>query len=710
MALLLATPLEALGISKVIVDWLPYTNDLVSVYRILPDGSEVEVIGSPVQLSGGKAILYDTVAPVDVALHYRAELPESVVLRDDFSRVATDSWGSPTFAATGASWVNTGGAGTDYDVASNRGTHTNTTVNVSRRSTLTAGGYTDVRMEATTWLEATPTGAPISSGLHTRYVDSSNHYVFGVAFNPGGSVTASISKVVAGTFSVIASKTTTLGFAANQRYRMVGESVGTRHRMKVWSSESDVSPSEWTLEVVDSSFASGGLALRSTRSTGNTNTNPVISFDDVVAVNLVKQTISTTQAATISAAPHGWIRDPLVPARSVLLDNCSTHTFECLNAENFVFFRGLGGEQYESASGVFGVLNAARPVVVSQTRKDLTTELRFVSTTLNDILRVRTLFSPGRPLSLSLSPEYGWGLDSYGTAMFAALDVSAGRVNNRDMRKPYREWSVPLAVTDLDDNASDGWLGGNNIPIPGATYADMTATGQTYLQLRTVAASPEVTDTFTGRTVANGFGVAELGGTWVVASGGASSFSVSGGKGNIAHTVVNAPRRIVVGNLQANSRGFANFGITVTPTGGPVYFGLMARYIDINNYVLFLGEISTAGLVSGSIYSRVAGVDTLLAGPVSTGITHVPGTSYSMRYETNANVAYLKLYVFGTSEPGSQLATATIANPEINGAFGVYTSLDALNGDSLPQTITVDSVSINYNVRTYLDWAQGVYA
>ena len=196
-------------------------------------------------------------------------------------------------------------------------------------------------------------------------------------------------------------------------------------------------------------------------------------------------TLTTAGTATLVAGRDGWLRDPQEPGRSVRMDNCDSHTFSCLDADRFVFFQGMDAAQYDSATGVFEVVDAPNPLTVAQTRKGLSTGLRVVSTTLADIPALKALFSPGRDLVVSLPMEYGWGLESYGSEPVTVGSVTEARLNQRDMRKPQRLWTLPIRVTDPDETYRTGEVGTNDIPIPGATYADTTATGLTYAQLTT---------------------------------------------------------------------------------------------------------------------------------------------------------------------------------------------------------------------------------
>lgn len=478
---LTASALPALGIVKLALNWAPYFGELVSIYRIEPDGTQVEVLGSPVALSGSDAIIYDTTAPLDVNLTYQAVLTNPAVLRDGFGRTTASSWGTPEFSTATGLWINTG-TNSDYNTASGAATQKHTNVALGRHS-VTPGSYQNVRISATTSIPVNPLGAGIRHGAMTRYVDQNNHYQFNIVQNTGGAITLNILRRVSGSDTIIATSATPFTANPNRQFRLVAESNGTRHRMTVWGATGQVDAV--TLEVSDSTFTAAGPAgLRSILLTGNTNTLPVsVTYDNVLVEDLSTYTL-TSVAASVAAAPHGWVRDPLVPGNSIRLDNCASHTFDCLDGNQMVFFQGFGDEDYASKSGVFEVSNAERPVVVAQRRKDVVTDLRFASVSLTDITRVRTLFKTGRNLALSLDPDYGWGLDAYGTAMFTAGDLKAARLNPRDMRKPYRLWTTEVAVTDLDDDLPHGTVGGNNIPIPGATFGDLKATGKTFGQLK----------------------------------------------------------------------------------------------------------------------------------------------------------------------------------------------------------------------------------
>lgn len=69
---------------------------LWGVNRVYPDGSETEVLGSPVYPSAGQAVLWDTVLPLDVAVFYRAiNLSSTTILTSN----------TITVTGTGQGWL-----------------------------------------------------------------------------------------------------------------------------------------------------------------------------------------------------------------------------------------------------------------------------------------------------------------------------------------------------------------------------------------------------------------------------------------------------------------------------------------------------------------------------------------------------------------------------------------------------------------------------
>ena len=196
---------------------------------------------------------------------------------DPFNRVNVDTWNN---APTGQTWTNVGGAATDYAVNGDAGTHTLTNVNTSRNSIVPAS-HPDQHVEALGLsFSQAATGNAMEAGVILRHVDTSNRYFIEIHVNTNNTVTLHIHSQVAGTISDLA--TLALSNAthyAGASYNVIGEVVGTTLRARAWQvGKPEVTT--WQLTVSDSALsAAGSYGVRARRTAGNTNTNPVVSYD-----------------------------------------------------------------------------------------------------------------------------------------------------------------------------------------------------------------------------------------------------------------------------------------------------------------------------------------------------------------------------------------------------------------------------------------------
>lgn len=485
MASIVATPLPALGVVKVIVDWTPtYGDDRIVVYRITPDNVFHQVIGSPLYLSGGLAILYDSTAPFDVPLRYRALLINPIVAVDTFGRSVDPGWGNPELGA--GPYVVRSGVSTNFRTfGSTRFGQATVEVTGANRIIGLPTAYQNVEVEASALAPLfVPTGQALVSSIFTRFTDNLNYYQFALAWQADGTAEARIYRRQTSPSTLVNIGSANIGpYTAGQEFRMVARTNGTSLQFWAWKGTRPWTP---TVSVNDSVQSGAGYpSFGIHAATGYSGTLPtVLNFRNIVVRLLGSLQLNTVGTVTLVAGRDGWLRDPQNPPSSVRMDNCASHTLDCLDADRFVFFQGVDEASFASATGVFDVIDAANPLTVAQTRKSEETALRLVSTTIADIPPLKRLFSTGRDLLVSLPSDYGWGIESYGSEPVTVGDVQMSRLNRRDMRKPQRLWTLPVRVTDADETFPSGATGSNNIPITGATFGDMKATGLTYGQLK----------------------------------------------------------------------------------------------------------------------------------------------------------------------------------------------------------------------------------
>ncbi|MFI7014381.1 hypothetical protein [Streptomyces sp. NPDC050164] len=194
---------------------------------------------------------------------------------DTFGRTASGDWGS---ADAGGTWTMIGGGASDYAVSSGTGTHTMTSVNVSRRCTLPAPSA-DVDLCVDIATSVLSTGGYQSGGLMARCSDGNNLYTARLAFSASQQVILSLRKRVGGTETELAEVTTALTHAAGAFVRLRFAVAGSVLRAKIWA----VGAGEpgWQVTATDTDLtAAGVIGVRSILSSANTNTNPQTRYDN----------------------------------------------------------------------------------------------------------------------------------------------------------------------------------------------------------------------------------------------------------------------------------------------------------------------------------------------------------------------------------------------------------------------------------------------
>lgn len=220
-------------------------------------------------------------------------------LTDTFTRTSSSSWGS---ADSGQSYTTTGGTGTDYSVGSGVGSLLLSSVNVSRQ--VSAGsGWVDMGVLGTVIVPAVATGAPLDAGFQLRKADTSNYYLAEIQFATTGYATLRWTKNVAAVFTGgFATALLPRVYTAAQQWWIRAEVIGTTLRAKAWR-VGTTEPPGWLLVATDSSLsASGGYGVRAIAETGNTNTSPTFTFDNVSVTN--PQTFTVTRSANGVTKAH----------------------------------------------------------------------------------------------------------------------------------------------------------------------------------------------------------------------------------------------------------------------------------------------------------------------------------------------------------------------------------------------------------------------
>lgn len=196
------------------------------------------------------------------------------VVEDTFTRTSS-GWGT---ADSGQTYTDSGGTVPgNYVVNGTTGTHVLDSANVIRHSTI-SGTIENSHQRVTASLNVTPAGASIRQRIIGHFVDTNNYdYVDFRSSTVGPNLEIVIANVVGG---VVTSQTNVSAgnITANRLWYLDVDFNGPTIRAKAWVVGSP--EPEFYQATGTSSFTSGGVGLGSVRSTGNTDTGAVSSFDD----------------------------------------------------------------------------------------------------------------------------------------------------------------------------------------------------------------------------------------------------------------------------------------------------------------------------------------------------------------------------------------------------------------------------------------------
>lgn len=234
---------------------------------------------------------------------------------DTFTRSVTDGWGTPN---VGAAWTNSGGAATDFDVTGTAGTHTMTTVNVSRRSDIPQV-VADFDLIVDVASNDLASGGSQFVGLMARVADSNNLYTARVEFTTTAAVVLTIRKRVGGVETELGTFTTGLTHVAGTFYRLRFQGVGSTLRARIWAVTAVEQESVWHVQVTDTALtATGGLGVRSILAAANTDVNPIMSYDNFASLNPQTFTVARSVNGVVKAHSAGAAVRLAHPMRAAL--------------------------------------------------------------------------------------------------------------------------------------------------------------------------------------------------------------------------------------------------------------------------------------------------------------------------------------------------------------------------------------------------------
>ncbi len=226
------------------------------------------------------------------------------------------------------------------------------------------------------------------------------------------------------------------------------------------------------------------------------------------------------------------------------------------------------------------------------------------------------------------------------------------------------------------------------------TVTDNQLATDTETRQVTVAASQQVAlDTFT-RTTANGFGAADVGGTWTVSL--PASFSVDGSAGRVSVTPGSGRTALLDTVSAANVDATVDVESDKVGTGGGIYQSLIVRRVGTSDYRLKVRI--TATTVELYLVRTANGAETTLAAQAVPGLVYEPGLDLHLRLRaTGAGPTTLqgRLWTGAQPEPATWNVTATDATAALQGpgAVGLFSYLSG-SATNPPVTIGIDNLDV----------------
>jgi PKD repeat protein len=215
---------------------------------------------------------------------------------------------------------------------------------------------------------------------------------------------------------------------------------------------------------------------------------------------------------------------------------------------------------------------------------------------------------------------------------------------------------VTLTVTD-DQGASDN------------VTKTVTPTG----------AAPFADDTFS-RTVANGWGTADVGGPWT-ATGKAAGFSVSSGTALLKPTIGGTLTPVLGSTSSDDTDLTTTFSSDKAATGGGLYLFATGRRVSVGNEYRARLRLTPTNTLALTINKLVGGTETSINSPlVVPGLTVPPGKKISVRVQvtgTSPTTVRARVWDAALAEPSTWTQTVqdSTAGLQAAGAVGLSTYL-----------------------------------
>lgn len=208
------------------------------------------------------------------------------------------------------------------------------------------------------------------------------------------------------------------------------------------------------------------------------------------------------------------------------------------------------------------------------------------------------------------------------------------------------------------------------------------------------AGQPFASDGF-HRTVASGWGTAEVGGTWTVNS--AANTSVVPGAGTARLAKAALVTAYLGGVAQTDTDVTTSFSSDKVATGNSIYLNVSGRRIDANNDYRSRVRIANTGAVYVQVARMIGLAETALSSEVAIpNITDAANQSITLRFQvvgTNPTTLRAKAWSSATTEPSAWQVTASDSTAALQNAGSIAVN-DYLSGSATNAPVTIKHISI----------------
>ena len=441
------------------------------------------------------------------------------------------------------------------------------------------------------------------------------------------------------------------------------------------SSDNDGTISSYEWDFGDSETATGATPPAHTYTTSGLKTIKLTVTDNEGAVGIATRQvlINTAPTADFTATPNG----------NVVAFNASTST----DPENNI--SSYGWNWGDGTNPVSGTNPARNKTFASSGTYNVTLTVTDAGGLTNSVTKPVTVTAPNRPPvaaftsaaqglrltvdgSGSSDPDGAADIDTYAWE-FGDGDTDTGATPPAHTYDAAGTYGVKLTVTDKSGASTSLTRNVTVTALPPAVAEDDFSQNQT-----------------------NGWGNADTGGAWTVATGGTTNYSVGDGVGKINLPSTGSERRIALNGVSStNTEVRAVISLDKVATGGGTYVGVNPRVLGGDRYFADARHLSTGG-VELRLGRQVGTTETVLTTATVNGLTVAAGDRLNVKVQatgTSPTTLRAKVWRVGAAEPAAWTATTTDTTAALQAAGGVgfeaYLSGSATNA---PQVLSVDDL------------------